>query len=145
MATGRLEGIFIKRAHRGRMDPHPEATLDAKGLVGNANRGGSRQVTLLARERWGELMDEIGVSLGPDARRANLVLAGINLENSRGRTLRVGPCRIRINGETRPCEQMEDAAPGLQHAMASRWGGGAYGEVIEGGRIAVNDEVEWET
>lgn len=126
------------------MDPHAEATLDAMGLVGNAHRGGSRQVTLLARERWDALMNELGVSLDPAARRANLVLTGIDLENSRGRTLRIGPCRIRINGETRPCEQMEDAAPGLQQAMASRWGGGAYGEVIEGGRIAVDDEVEWE-
>jgi MOSC domain-containing protein YiiM len=142
---GRLEGIFIKRAHRGRMDPYVEATLDDKGLVGNAHRGGARQVTLVARERWDELMDQVGASLGPDARRANLVLSGIDLESSRGRTLRVGSCRIRINGETRPCEQMEEAAPRLQHAMESRWGGGAYGEVIEGGRIALDDEVEWET
>lgn len=142
--TGRLESIFIKRAHRGRMDPHAEATLDAQGLVGNAHRGGSRQITLVARERWDELMHEVGASLGPDARRANLVLTGIDLESSRGRTLRVGSCRIRINGETPPCEHMEDAAPGLQDAMKSRWGGGAYGEVITGGRIAVNDEVEWE-
>jgi MOSC domain-containing protein YiiM len=141
--AGRLESIFIKRAHRGRMDPHAEATLDARGLVGNAHRGGSRQITLVARKRWDELMDEVGASLGPDARRANLVVTGIDLESSRGRTLRVGSCRIRINGETRPCEHMEDAASGLQHAMESAWGGGACGEVIEGGTIAVNDEVEW--
>jgi MOSC domain-containing protein YiiM len=27
--------------------------------------------------------------------------------------------------------------------MRERWGGGAFAEVIEGGEIAVGDEVEW--
>ena len=38
---GRLERIWIKRAHRGLMDPTPEAVLEAgKGLIGSANYGG---------------------------------------------------------------------------------------------------------
>jgi MOSC domain-containing protein YiiM len=142
--AGRLEGIFVKRAHRGPMDARAEAVLDDKGLVGNANRGGHRQLTLIARERWDELMREVGARLGPETRRANLVLSGIDLQNSRGRILRVGAARIRIHGETRPCEQMEEAAAGLQHAMQARWGGGAYGDVLSGGRIAVGETAEWE-
>jgi MOSC domain-containing protein YiiM len=71
------------------------------------------------------------------------VLAGIDLENSRGRTLAIGSCRLLIGGETRPCEQMEEAAPGLQHAMGVRWGGGAYATVVTAGRIAVGDPVDW--
>jgi MOSC domain-containing protein YiiM len=39
---------------------------------------------------------------------------------------------------------MEDAHPGLQNAMRERWGGGAFAEVLDGGRIAVGDAVEWE-
>jgi MOSC domain-containing protein YiiM len=127
------------------MDEHETAELKAgSGVVGNADRGGRRQVTLVSSERWTELMTEIGASLAPDARRANLVLSGVELENTRGRILRVGPCRLRIGGETRPCEQMEDAAAGLQRAMRHRWGGGAFAEVLDGGPIAVGDAVTWE-
>ena len=145
MPAGRLDAIFIKRAHGGPMDARANAALnEGRGLAGNANQGGRRQVTLVARERWDELMREVGASLGPDARRGNLVLTGIDLEDSRGRTLRVGSCRLRINGETRPCEQMEAAAQGLQRAMEPHWGGGAFGEVLQGGTIAIGDEVEWE-
>lgn len=143
--AGRVEAIFVKRAHRGPMDARLSAALEAGvGITGNADRGGRRQVTLVSTERWEELMRDIGASLRPDARRANLVLSGIDLENSRGRVLAIGSCRLRIGGETRPCEQMEAAAPGLQAAMRSRWGGGAFADVVRGGAIMVGDSVEWE-
>ena len=144
--SGTLTGIFVKRAHGGLMDPQDRAELEpGRGLVGNADRGGRRQVTLLGFERWAELMNEVGASLEPQARRANLVVTGIELENTRGRVLRIGPCRLRIGGETRPCEQMEEAAAGLQTAMRQRWGGGAFAEVLDGGTIAVGDAVTWES
>jgi MOSC domain-containing protein YiiM len=141
-----LIAIFLKRSHGGRMDAQQHALLEAgKGLVGNADRGGRRQVTLISSERWSELMTEVCASLGPEARRANLVVAGIDFENTRGRVLRLGNCLLRIGGETRPCEQMEDAAAGLQAAMGRRWGGGVFAEVVEGGAIAVGDAVSWES
>ena len=140
-----LTGIFVKRAHGGRMDARLTGILEpGRGLAGNADRGGRRQVTLLSEARWTELMREVGASLRPEARRANLIISAIDFENSRGRTLRVGSCRLRIGGETRPCEQMEEAAAGLQQAMRERWGGGAFAQVIDGGAIAVGDDVSWE-
>jgi MOSC domain-containing protein YiiM len=145
MTYGKVTGIFIKRAHGGSMDPHDTATLETnRGIAGNADRGGRRQVTLISQERWAELMTEIGADLGPAARRANIVLSGIDLENSRGRTLVIGPCRLRIGGETRPCQLMEEAATGLQAAMRERWGGGAFAEVVEGGEIAIGHVVRYE-
>ena len=140
-----MTAIFIKRAHGGKMDAHAEAVLErGRGIAGSADVGGLRQVTLLSQERWSELMREIGASLGPDARRATVVLSGIDLENSSGRTLLIGGCRLRIAGETRPCQLMEQAATGLQAAMRDHWGGGAFAEVVEGGPIAVGDAVRWE-
>ena len=127
------------------MDAAARATLVAgRGIAGNANRGGTRQVTLLSRERWAEVVTQLGATLEPRARRANVVLSGVDLENTRGRVVRIGRCRLRIRGETRPCEQMEAALTGLQAAMRPHWGGGAFAEVLDGGEIAVGDEVAWE-
>ncbi len=127
------------------MDTALRATLVAgRGIAGNANQGGTRQVTLLSRERWTDLMTQVGAALEPRARRANLVLSGVDLENTRGRVLRIGTCRLRVRGETRPCEQMEEALTGLQAAMRAHWGGGAFAEVLDGGEIAVGDDVAWE-
>ncbi len=143
--SGRLVAIFVKRAHGGPMDARTSGELEAgRGLAGNADRGGRRQVTLVSSERWAELMEAIGASLDPHARRANLIVSGIDLENSRGRVLRIGSCRLQIGGETRPCQLMEETAAGLQEAMRHRWGGGAFAEVLEGGPIGVDDTVTWE-
>lgn len=126
------------------MDPVDAARLEpGRGLRGNANRGGRRQVTIISRARWQELMATLGVDLPPSARRANLLVSGLDLERSRGRILRIGAARLRINGELRPCEQMDAAHPGLEALMRERWGGGAFAEVIDGGEVRVGDTVEW--
>jgi len=127
------------------MDALERATLVAgKGLAGNADQGGKRQVTIVAKERWDGLMRELGAALQPSARRANFVVSGLALAETPGRVLCVGACRIRILGETRPCERMDEAWPGLRDAMRRDWGGGVYGEVIEGGTVAVGDAVAFE-
>jgi len=139
-----LHGIWIKRAHRGRMDAAVTAQLVAgRGIVGNADQGGTRQVTVIDLERWLELMDRLGADLDTSARRANLVIDSLDLFDSRGKLLRVGGTRLHILGETRPCERMEEALPGLQAAMRERWGGGAFAEVVDGGEINVGDLVTW--
>jgi MOSC domain-containing protein YiiM len=141
----RLDAIWIKRGNGGPMDAAESATLETgRGIVGNANRGGRRQVTIISRERWAMVSQTLGVELDPSTRRANLMVSGIDLEKSRGRILAIGEVRLRINGETRPCWQMEEAHPGLQAAMDAHWGGGAFAEVLEGGEIRIGDVVAWD-
>ena len=72
-------------------------------------------------------------------RRANIMVSGIRLENTRDHVLTVGDVRIRLRGETRPCELMDEQCQGLREALDAGWGGGAHGSVIEGGEIRVGD------
>jgi MOSC domain-containing protein YiiM len=139
---GRLEAIWIKRAHRGVMDQVTTGKLVAgRGLVGNADQGRRRQLTLIELESWDRLMRELNSSISPTARRANLLVSGVRLMETRDRILQVGSCRLRIAGETRPCERMDEALPGLRAAMRLDWAGGVFAEVLDDGEITVGDEV----
>jgi MOSC domain-containing protein YiiM len=143
--VGRLEAIWIKRAHRGVMDEVTEATAVAgKGLSGNVDRSRRRQVTLIEREVWDRVMRELGADVPPRSRRANLLISGVRLEQTRGRTLRIGSVRLAIGGETTPCERMDEGLPGLREALRPHWGGGAFAQVLDDGIIALGDTVEWD-
>jgi MOSC domain-containing protein YiiM len=39
---------------------------------------------------------------------------------------------------------MDEAYPGLQAALATNWGAGAWGIVLSGGEIKVGDVMKWE-
>jgi MOSC domain-containing protein YiiM len=143
--SGRLRAIWVKRFKSGPMDPRDAALLvPGTGLLGNANKGGRRQVILLAEEAWEDATAVLGLPLEPATRRANLLLAGIDLEGTRGRILRIGPARLRIWSECTPCHQMDEASPGLKDALRPHWRGGACAEVLDGGEVRVGDEAAWE-
>ena len=143
--AGRLARIWIKRFHRGPMDPVQQAELRAgQGLVGNADQGGKRQVTIIARGRWDHVSEAMADQIDPAVRRANVLVSGIELDGTRGHILRIGGCRFRIHGETRPCERMDEAAPGLRTVMAQPWTGGAFAESLDAGTIALGDPVSWD-
>jgi MOSC domain-containing protein YiiM len=143
--SGRVEALWTKRAHRGVMDEHHEVVCVAgKGIDGNTCRSSTRQVTIIAREQWEAMMRELGGAVPPAARRANIMLSGVELAKSRGKVLRLGGVRVRIRGETRPCERMDEALPGLRGAMDPEWRGGAFGEVLDDGLLAVGDAAAWE-
>ena len=142
---GEVVAIWIKRFKRGPMDPVLFAEAVAgRGLAGNANQGGKRQITIIDEGRWREAQQEVGIDVPPTARRANVMLRGVELEQSRGKHLRLGSVLVRIYNETRPCEQMEEAQPGLRAALGTRWRGGVYGQIVEGGVIRVGDRAALE-
>ena len=145
MANGQIEAIWIKRAKRGPMDAVEKAEMiTGKGLVGNANQGGRRQVTIIDAAVWERIMGELGAAIDPSARRANIMVRGLELANTRKRILLLDECRVRIFTETKPCERMDEVLPGLKAALYKNWGGGACGQVIDGGKVRVGAVAMWE-
>ena len=125
------------------MDPRSRVELRAgAGLVDDAKQSRTRQVTSVSRERGKAVAEALGQHVDPVLRRANLLISGVDLENSRGNMLRVGSGRLRVNGETRPCERMDAQLPGWRAERRHRWGGGVYASVLADGKIAVGDPVE---
>jgi MOSC domain-containing protein YiiM len=143
--TGRIEAIWIKRAHRGPMDSVAEATLvTGKGVAGSVDRSRRRQVSLLESEAWAACMTELGVDKDPAFRRANILIAGVRLLQTRGRVLAIGSAPLAIGGELTPCERMDEVTPGLQAALRADWRGGVFAQVLVGGVIRVGDVVAWD-
>ncbi len=141
--AGKIEAIWVKRSFGGVMDPAKEAGLVAgKGMKRDASFGRSRrQVTLIEKE----VFDRVRASLPsaePSMRRANIMLSGVRLEGTKRRVLRLGGVRILIQGETRPCERMDEQCDGLREALSPSWGGGVYGMVLDDGLVRVGDKAE---
>jgi MOSC domain-containing protein YiiM len=144
--NARLETIWLKRAHRGPMDEVHEATVVAgKGLVGDVTTSRRRQVTIIEREVWDSLMRQLGADKSPVGRRANLLISGVSLQDTRGQTLVIGGLRFLIGGHTTPCERMDEYLPGLRAAMQPNWGGGVFAQALDDGVITVGAAVTLES
>lgn len=144
--SGRLEAIWLKRQRGGAMSAVSAASAEAGGgLAGDANFGRPRrQVTLIEKEVFDELNDELGTSVDPALRRANLMVSGVRLAETRDRRIRIGDCLLQIRGETRPCTLMEDQLTGLRDALDPQWRGGVFCTVLSDAHIQVGDAVSWE-
>jgi len=135
---GEIVAIWIKKAHRRPLDAVTEAELVAgRGIVGNANQGGWRQITIIDEKSWADAQAELGKDVDPSRRRANVMIRGIDLEKSRGRKLRLGECVIDIRGENPPCRRMGD----MQTPLKPHWRAGVFGSIENGGTIRVGDSV----
>lgn len=119
--------------------------IAGEGLVGSVGRSRRRQVTIIEREVWDRVQEELQAEIPYAARRANLMISGIRLAETRDRVLRIGEALVRIGGHTTPCERMDEACDGLRAKLAPQWGGGAFAQVVVGGIVRVGDRVEWAT
>lgn len=143
--SGRVEALWLKRARRGVMDSVEEARfIEDEGIEDDANRGRrKRQVTVIEKEVFDRVASELP-DVAPSMRRANVMVSGVGLKESRGRVLRLGAVRIHIHGETRPCERMDAQVPGLTAALSPPWNGGVYGVVLDDGAVRLGDRAALE-
>ena len=140
---GKLLSIAIKKEKRGDMVLLKRATVSLESGIENDTRGksGVRQVTIVSNESWIDTCAELGVDVPWTARRANLLVEGIELVETAGMFLHVGDTVLEITKETSPCKVMDKAHLGLMNALEPNWRGGVLGKVIKEGDIEIGDEV----
>jgi len=144
---GKLLSIAVKRKKRGEMTLLDRASISRKSGVENDTRGRSkmRQVTIVSHESWKEACAVLDTDIPWTARRANILIEGIELKETIGRFLHIGDAVLEIINETTPCKVMDDAHLGLMDALRPRWRGGVLGKVIVEGQIEVGDDVSIST
>ena len=139
----KLLGIATHVKKRGKLERLLTTSVTLEKGVADDFRGkpGSRQVTVLSREGWLAACEAAGVELDWTERRANLLIEGLDLQESAGQLLGIGDVRLLITKETDPCERMEEAYAGLYEAMLPEWRGGVCCRVVRAGQINVGDRV----
>lgn len=117
---------------------------DFRGAV-KPGRSAKRQVSLIERTDWEAAMAELGVDYHWSARRANLLVEGLDLPQRPGAMVRIGESVVlEIMVECDPCSRMEEIEPGLKAALTPDWRGGALARVIQGGDIRLGDSIRVE-
>jgi MOSC domain-containing protein YiiM len=141
-----IKAIALKRRSRAEMESigSAQVTVD-NGIVGDfrgPQRG--RQVTILSEAAWQKTCAEVDTKLPWTARRANLLVDGIEFDESYlGRTIRIGEVELRVTEETNPCSRMDEHHQGLTAALMSAWRGGICCDVVNPGTINIGDQVEF--
>ena len=111
------------------------------GVIGDHGTSKNRQVTLLDEANWIAACEEISTKLPWTARRANILVQGIDLPKLVEQRVWVGTALVEVIGEVDPCYVMDAAQNGLKDALKTDWRGGVYARVIESGVVAPDDKI----
>ncbi len=144
--TGRVEWIGIRPARGEAMEALDSvAVTPGKGLEGDRFKGretSKRQVTLIQKEHLHAIASCLQRdAIAPDVFRRNIVISGLNLLALKSKRFRIGNVILEYTGLCHPCSKMETTlGPGGYNSM--RGHGGITTRVVEGGDIALGDEVQ---
>jgi len=102
--------------------------------------GNSRQLTLIEEEALLATGRELRFTVPDGASRRQVVVRGLTLNATVGKTLRLGSVLVAVTALCHPCENMERTiGPGAQLAMANR--GGVSARILQGGTLRAGDQV----
>ena len=141
---GKVLGIATRVKVKAPMDVCDQASITFEKGVGNDSRGkfrGKRQVTVMSKESWDAVCQDLNNDAPWTVRRANLLISGIELKGTTGQLLRIGDCLLEITGELVPCERMDAQVSGLTNALALDWRGGVTCKILEEGEVRTGDEI----
>ena len=142
----RIKAIAIKNRPRVAMQSIDSAHISVNsGILGDF-RGSQlgRQVTILSESAWQKACAEVGADLPWTTRRANLLLDGLEFDQSFvGKTVRIGEAELVVTEQTNPCSYMDAQHQGLTAALTPEWRGGICCNVVKPGDIKIGDPVEF--
>lgn len=142
MPPQRVVAIHIAPATRLPMRSVPAVQAEAaKGLVGDRYHGTKhRHVSVQSLEALAEAEAIFGAPIDPALTRRNLTLDSGPVPRTPGDRLRIGPVLLEVVRVAAPCKLLDDTlGRGAQEALRRR--AGSIFRVLEGGPIAVGDEV----
>jgi MOSC domain-containing protein YiiM len=141
---GNVIGIATREKTGAPMMVSSFAKISFEKGVGEDSRGlikGNRQVTVMTQESWRNVCCELDCDIKWTTRRANLLIEGIDLENTKGDILNIGNFMLEITGELVPCNRMDEQLQGLTKALAPNWRGGVTCKVLSQGDVKEGDKV----
>jgi len=136
MAT--VSGLFVSLERgSGRSEPRERVrAIESQGLEGCAHANPPSREVLLASQ---EHLDSLGVE--PGAIRENVTVEGTDVQSWRvGQRVKVGDALLEITMVCEPCHRMDELRAGLRTLLDGKRGMLAH--VVEGGDIALGDQIE---
>ncbi len=134
----KIVGVWTSPARKsGRSDGHERRqAIPGQGLEGCAHANPpKREVLFVSKEH----LDSIGVD--PGAIRENLTVEGDDVQQwPIGQHVRVGEAVFEITMVCDPCQRMDDLRQGLRAELDDKRG--MLARIVEGGEVAVGDDVE---
>jgi MOSC domain-containing protein YiiM len=134
--------IHIAKASRLPMQAKDRVEVEAgKGIVGDRYHGTKhRHVTMQSRETLDEAAATFGAEVPSHLTRRNITISDGVVPREPGARLRIGDVLLEAVRVAAPCKLLDDTiGAGAQEALRRR--AGTVFRVLEGGEIAVGDEV----
>jgi len=141
---GKVVGIATRIESRAPMVVFASAKISFEHGVGDDFRGltrNHRQITLMSVEGWDAALKDLGKHLHWTTRRANILVEGIDLKNTKGEVLKIGDFLVEITGELNPCERMDEQVLGLTKALTPDWRGGVTCKLLSEGIVNEKDRI----
>ena len=143
---GKVIGIATCDKKGAPMVVNASANVSMEKGIGDDFRGAKadsrdRQVSIMTKESWDHVCQELGTKLHWTMRKANIMISGIDLENSTGSILKIGDFFLEITGKLPVGNGMEKQYIGLKKALSPNWRGGVSAKVVQEGIIQEGDEV----
>ncbi|MGH2352709.1 MAG: MOSC domain-containing protein [Chloroflexota bacterium] len=145
-ALGEVVTIHTVRERNGVAEPLAMANVVTDyGIEGDwrSRRDSGRQLTLIEEDALVATGRELGRPVPPGASRRQVVVRGLSLNETVGKTLRAGDLVLAVSSLCDPCDNMEVMiGPGARVALANR--GGVCARVLQGGSLRSGDAIHVE-
>jgi len=140
-----VEALHVAKGRRLPMRPVETVEIETqRGIVGDRYHGSKhRQVSVQSLDDLLVAADLFGSPIPADLTRRNITIKGGSVPREPGSVIRIGDVVLEVVRVAAPCKLLDDTiGAGAQGALRHR--GGSICRVLEGGQVAVGDEVSLE-